>query len=90
MVKLIREIIQSYLRERWDTLSISESDDENELKRDIIMWMDHRAIDQANKINETHNKVLNNVGGKISPETELPKLLWLKENKPSIYQKASQ
>lgn len=49
-------------------------------RQNVIVWMDHRAIEQADRINATKNKVLRYVGGKISPEMEPPKLLWIIEN----------
>jgi D-ribulokinase len=49
-----------------------------ERQRNVIVWMDHRAITEARLINETQDDVLRYVGGSISPEMEMPKLLWLK------------
>lgn len=57
-------------------------------ERDIIVWMDHRALDQARRINSMGHPVLAYVGGKISPEMETPKLLWLREHLPQIYSTA--
>ncbi len=57
--------------------------------QDIIVWMDHRAIDQADRINATQHAVLRYVGGTMSPEMEPPKLLWLKEKLPSSYDRAT-
>lgn len=51
--------------------------------RNIIMWLDHRAMEQAKRINDTKHKVLKYVGGATSPEMEIPKMLWLKENLPT-------
>lgn len=58
--------------------------------RNIIVWMDHRAVEQARRINRTGAKVLEYVGGAISPEMETPKLLWLAENMPGSFADAWQ
>ena len=42
--------------------------------RNIIVWMDHRATGQAERINALGHPVLDYVGGVISPEMEIPKV----------------
>jgi D-ribulokinase len=66
-------------------LTVSGSGDE---RRNVIVWMDHRAMAEAREINETRDDVLRYVGGSISPEMEMPKLLWLKRHLPSTYRSA--
>lgn len=66
-------------------LTVSSSGDE---RRNVIVWMDHRAIAEARRVNETQDEVLRYVGGSISPEMEIPKLLWLKRHLPSTYRAA--
>ncbi|TIV91408.1 MAG: ribulokinase, partial [Mesorhizobium sp.] len=59
-------------------------------ERNIIVWMDHRATEQARRINDTGEDVLRYVGGTISPEMETPKLLWLAETMPRTFATAWQ
>src|ERR1700730_3859955 len=66
-------------------LTVSTSGD---ARRNVIVWMDHRAIAEARLVNDTHDDVLRYVGGSISPEMEIPKLLWLKLHLPSTYNSA--
>ncbi|THD46056.1 ribulokinase, partial [Enterobacteriaceae bacterium ML5] len=54
-------------------------------EQNIIVWMDHRAITQAERINATGHRVLEFVGGIISPEMQTPKLLWLKQHMPTTW-----
>ncbi|RZF45565.1 hypothetical protein LSTR_LSTR010966 [Laodelphax striatellus] len=49
-------------------------------EQNVILWLDHRASDEVNLINKTEHKLLSFVGGKMSVEMQLPKLLWLKNN----------
>lgn len=54
-------------------------------QRNVIVWMDHRAVDQSRRINATGADVLRYVGGTISPEMQTPKLLWLAETMPRTF-----
>lgn len=68
-------------------LSVSATGDP---QRNVIVWMDHRAKPQAERINAQGHAVLDFVGGRISPEMQTPKLLWLKENAPDTFAAAGQ
>lgn len=57
--------------------------------QNVIVWMDHRALAQAERINRTRHPVLRYVGGVISPEMETPKLLWVKENLPQAWRQTA-
>ena len=65
-------------------VSVSPADAEDQ---DIIMWMDHRAGIEAGSINATGHEALKYVGGEVSIEMELPKILWLKTHFPDRYAK---
>jgi D-ribulokinase len=59
-----------------------------EARRNVIVWMDHRATAEARLINDTSHDVLRYVGGAISPEMEMPKLLWLKRHLRDSFDRA--
>jgi FGGY-family pentulose kinase/HAD superfamily hydrolase (TIGR01509 family) len=52
---------------------------------DTIAWFDHRALDEAEALTATSDPAILAVGGVMSPEMELPKLLWLKRHKPESW-----
>jgi FGGY-family pentulose kinase len=66
------------------TVSPDEEADQN-----VIVWMDHRATQEAEEINAGGHDVLRYTGGVISPEMETPKLLWLKRNLPQSWKRAA-
>jgi D-ribulokinase len=67
-------------------LPVGPSDDP---ERNVIVWMDHRATRQAQRINGTGHSLLGYLGGRISPEMQTPKLLWLMEHRPDTYAAAA-
>ncbi|KRF84546.1 uncharacterized protein Dvir_GJ13420, isoform B [Drosophila virilis] len=54
-------------------------------EQNIILWMDHRAELETDEINAAKHALLKYVGGQVSLEMEIPKLLWLKRNLPQTY-----
>ena len=73
------------VRKDGSPLTVSPSGDP---KRNIFVWMDHRSAGEAEEINAGNHNVLRYVGGRISPEMETPKLLWLKRNLPKSFEGA--
>ncbi|MGI4792063.1 MAG: FGGY-family carbohydrate kinase [Janthinobacterium lividum] len=63
-------------------LTVSESGDN---ARNVIVWMDHRALAETEAINAGGYDVLRYVGGGLSPEMEIPKLVWLKSHLPQTW-----
>ncbi len=51
----------------------------------VVMWADHRATEEARGLSATGHRVLDYVGGTMSPEMQLPKLLWLKRHLPQAW-----
>jgi FGGY-family pentulose kinase len=57
--------------------------------RNVVVWMDHRAVEDARAIDGSGHPVLQFVGGSISPEMETPKLRWLRRNLPESWQRTA-
>jgi FGGY-family pentulose kinase len=66
-------------------LSVSPS---GENRWDTIVWLDHRALAEADECTATGHSVLQFIGGVMSPEMETPKLMWLKRNRPGFWREA--
>lgn len=58
--------------------------------QNIILWLDHRPVEETALINSTNHNLLRYVGGSMSVEMELPKVLWLKNHMPAdLFAKSS-
>ncbi len=55
---------------------------------DAILWMDVRAVAQAMKINDTRHEVLKFCGNEESVEWLVPKMMWIRDNTPQIFDRA--
>ena len=60
-----------------------------EAEQNVIVWMDHRAEAETAAINATSHEVLRFVGGGLSVEMEIPKLLWLRTHLPESFKAAT-
>lgn len=52
---------------------------------DTLLWLDHRARAEAAECTATGHAVLGAVGGVMSPEMQIPKLMWLKRARPEAW-----
>lgn len=64
-------------------------DQEGEPLTNGLIWMDLRASHQARFLSETHDPVLRYCGGEVPAEWPLPKALWLKQEEPELWQRAT-
>lgn len=67
-------------------VSLSPSGNDNQ---NIIVWMDHRATGEAVKLTAGGHRVIRYLGGVVSPEHEIPKLVWVRKNLPESYARAA-
>lgn len=56
--------------------------DESGNDHNVVLWLDHRPVEETKKVNNTKHNLLRYVGGTMSIEMEIPKVLWLKNNMP--------
>ena len=68
-----------------EQLSVSADRDR---RWDTIVWLDHRAIAEAAECTATKHMVLDYFGGVMSPEMQVPKLMWLKRHLPDTWSAA--
>lgn len=52
---------------------------------DTIVWLDHRALAEADECTASRHRVLDHVGGVMSPEMATPKLMWLSRRLPQSW-----
>ncbi len=62
--------------------------EDNKPLSEAILWMDNRAKEQVLRINRLNHPVLKYCGGETSVEWLVPKTLWLKENRPEIFNRS--
>ena len=66
-------------------LSVAQS---GESGWDTIAWLDHRAVEEAEELSRVGGEAVRHSGGTISPEMQLPKLMWLKRHLPEVWSRA--
>jgi FGGY-family pentulose kinase len=60
-----------------------------EARWDTMVWLDHRALAEAAECTATGDVALDALGGVMSPEMQLPKLMWLKRHRPDTWRAAA-
>ncbi len=63
---------------------------EGDARWDTIVWLDHRALAEADECTATGHEVLKFVGGVMSPEMTTPKLMWVKRHLPQSWARTGQ
>lgn len=61
---------------------------EGDARWDTMVWLDHRALAEADECTRSGHRVLDYIGGVMSPEMQTPKLMWLKRNLTETWSKA--
>ncbi|MDR1954102.1 MAG: carbohydrate kinase [Clostridiales Family XIII bacterium] len=66
-------------------IPVSES---GESLGNAILWMDNRSVAQVKRINDTNHGILKYCGGEDSVEWIVPKMMWIRDNRPDIFSAA--
>lgn len=56
---------------------------------DTIAWSDHRAATEAAMCTATNHRILSRLGGTMSPEMQIPKIMWLARSEPDFWDSIS-
>lgn len=59
-----------------------------EARWDTIAWLDHRALAEADECMASGHQVVDFLGRAMSPEMQVPKLMWLKRHLPESWARA--
>jgi FGGY-family pentulose kinase len=54
---------------------------------DTIAWLDHRAAVEAEELSATSADALRYSGDVLSPEMQLPKIMWVRDHMPEVWAK---
>ncbi|ODQ78804.1 hypothetical protein BABINDRAFT_38670 [Babjeviella inositovora NRRL Y-12698] len=69
-----------------DDMPVAVGPDFSDAAQNVILWMDHRAHKETDTINATGDVCLKYVGGSMSIEMEMPKIMWLQANvAPNVF-----
>jgi xylulokinase len=64
-------------------------DKNGKVLRKAIIWADQRSVEQASRLEKIGNEIVYKLTGtKITPTYSGPKIAWIKDNEPKIYEKA--
>ncbi|WP_292019524.1 FGGY-family carbohydrate kinase [Maritimibacter sp. UBA3975] len=55
--------------------------------RDTIAWFDRRAQVEARQASHVGGLVIDRLGGAMSPEMQVPKLMWVRDHRPAAWAK---
>ena len=69
-------------------VTLVASDRDGKALAPALLWMDSRAKKESDVVNAAAPSALFYTGGMVSPEWAIPKVMWLKRNRPELYAQA--